>query len=209
MYLFGAYLNSKRKKMKDYQTFINGKFCMNKCDEYCTSKEIYDIGDKVKFFSHINGVPYIYKGVISNYFVDDWMDAKTWSYTIKVGLITFKNVTAKDIIGEIIKEREKMINDNLMILNCNNTSGINISETSSSWESLENVYKKTITTIKKVIFNDPATIVYWKDGTKTVVKVCEGETFSKWSGLALCYCKKMLCDNDTVKFHKLFKEWCE
>lgn len=29
---------------------------------------------------------------------------------------------------------------------------------------------KTLPKIKDVIFNDPATIVYWADGTKTVVK---------------------------------------
>ena len=32
--------------------------------------------------------------------------------------------------------------------------------------------------IKEVIFNDPATIVYWEDGTKTVVK-CHNETFDE------------------------------
>lgn len=71
------------------------------------------------------------------------------------------------------------------------------------------VPSKSMEDIKKVIFNNPATIVYWKDGTKTVVKVLEGEQYSKWSGLALCVCKKMFCDNDTVKFHKMFKKWCE
>ena len=33
--------------------------------------------------------------------------------------------------------------------------------------------------IKRVVFNDPATIVFWKDGTKTVVKCSKGDTFSK------------------------------
>ena len=42
-------------------------------------------------------------------------------------------------------------------------------------------------TIKDVIFNDPATIVIWKDGTKTVVK-CQtetGDTYNKELGLAI------------------------
>ena len=38
--------------------------------------------------------------------------------------------------------------------------------------------------IKKVIFNDPATIVLWSDGTKTVVKA-EGEPFDPEKGLAM------------------------
>lgn len=58
--------------------------------------------------------------------------------------------------------------------------------------------------IKKVIFNDPATIVLWDDGTKTVVKCSEGDTYSEWSGLAFCICKKLMGDN----FHKDFRRWC-
>ena len=59
--------------------------------------------------------------------------------------------------------------------------------------------------IKKVIFNDPATVVIWDDGTKTVVKCSEGDTYSEWSGLAFCICKKLMGD----EFHKVFKHWCD
>ena len=59
--------------------------------------------------------------------------------------------------------------------------------------------------IKKVIFNDPATIVLWDDGTKTVVKCSLGDTYSEWSGLAFCICKKLMGD----EFHKVFKHWCD
>lgn len=47
--------------------------------------------------------------------------------------------------------------------------------------------------IKKVIFNGPATIVYWSDNTKTVVK-CDGEEkfYDAEKGLAMAICKKML-----------------
>lgn len=44
--------------------------------------------------------------------------------------------------------------------------------------------------IKDVIFNDPATIVFWKDGTKTVVKA-QGEAFDPEKGLAMAFSKKM------------------
>jgi len=43
---------------------------------------------------------------------------------------------------------------------------------------------------RKVIFNPPATIVIWEDGTKTVVKCMEGDTYDAEKGLALCYMKK-------------------
>ena len=59
--------------------------------------------------------------------------------------------------------------------------------------------------IKKVIFNPPATIVLWKDGTKTVVKCKEGDQFDKWAGLSLCISKKIF----GKRFHRVFKEWCD
>ena len=46
--------------------------------------------------------------------------------------------------------------------------------------------------IKHVIFNDPATIVFWTDGTKTVVKCQDGDVFDPEKGLALAISKKAL-----------------
>lgn len=51
------------------------------------------------------------------------------------------------------------------------------------------VAKKMAFEIKKVIFNNPATIVYWVDGTKTVVKA-ENEPFDPEKGLAMAIAKK-------------------
>ena len=58
--------------------------------------------------------------------------------------------------------------------------------------------------IDRAIFHDPATVVYWKDGTKTVVK-CHNEPFDREKGLAMCIAKKVLGKD----FHKTFREWCE
>lgn len=44
--------------------------------------------------------------------------------------------------------------------------------------------------IKNVIFNDPATIVFWEDGTKTVVKCQDGDEFDPEKGLAMAIAKK-------------------
>lgn len=46
-------------------------------------------------------------------------------------------------------------------------------------------------TIKNVIFNDPATIVFWQDGTKTVVKCQDGDKFDPEKGLAMAITKKV------------------
>ena len=44
--------------------------------------------------------------------------------------------------------------------------------------------------IKEVIYNAPNTVVYWMDGTKTVVTATKGETFNKEIGLAMAISKK-------------------
>lgn len=59
--------------------------------------------------------------------------------------------------------------------------------------------------IKNVIFNDPATIVIWEDGTKTVVKCQEYDRYSKETGLALCIAKKSL--GNMGNFNNVFKKW--
>ena len=59
--------------------------------------------------------------------------------------------------------------------------------------------------IHKVIFNDPATIVLWSDGTKTVVKCGPEDTFDMEKGLAMAIVKKM-AGNDN-QFHKVFKQY--
>lgn len=63
---------------------------------------------------------------------------------------------------------------------------------------------KTFTvSIKKVIFNDPATIVFWSDGTKTVVKCADFDIFDPEKGLAMAICKKVY----GKRFHSVFKEF--
>ena len=59
--------------------------------------------------------------------------------------------------------------------------------------------------IDKVIFNEPATIILWKDGTKTVVKVQDGEPFDKEKGFAMAVLKKM-AGNKGNYFNKV-KRW--
>ena len=66
---------------------------------------------------------------------------------------------------------------------------------------------KDTSPIKKVIFNNPATIVLWNDGTKTVVKCQEGDTYDKEKGLALCIAKKAL--GNKGNFNNEFKRWVE
>jgi len=68
------------------------------------------------------------------------------------------------------------------------------------------VYSKDAFVIKNVIFNDPATIVYWEDGTKTVVKA-NNEKFDKEKGLAMCFAKKAM--GNKGNYFEAFKKWAD
>lgn len=62
----------------------------------------------------------------------------------------------------------------------------------------------SIPEIKSVIYNDPATIIFWEDGTKTVVK-CKNEKFDPEKGLAMAFLKKML--GNKGNYYNIFKKW--
>ena len=59
--------------------------------------------------------------------------------------------------------------------------------------------------VERVIYADPATIVYWGDGTKTIVKCHEGDMFDERTGFLLCCAKKLFGNtgryNDVMKKH--------
>lgn len=61
--------------------------------------------------------------------------------------------------------------------------------------------------IEKVIFNDPATIVFWRDGSKTVVKA-QNEPFDKEKGLAMAIAKKVYGNEGNYynEFKKFIKD---
>ena len=72
---------------------------------------------------------------------------------------------------------------------------------------LNSIYgKKTrlVPRIKNVIFNDPATIVFWSDNTKTVVKA-QNEPFDPEKGLAMAICKRAL--GNEGNYYNEIKKW--
>ena len=61
--------------------------------------------------------------------------------------------------------------------------------------------------IERVIFNNPATIVFWKDGAKTVVKCQPGDKFDKMTGLSLAIAKYFL--GNTGRYYNVLKPYIE
>ena len=59
--------------------------------------------------------------------------------------------------------------------------------------------------IEHVIYNDPATIVFWEDGTKTVVKAQPPEPYEREKGLAMAIAKKSL--GNTGSYYDVLKKF--
>ena len=71
-------------------------------------------------------------------------------------------------------------------------------------ESKCNMSKLNLVQIKNVVFNPPATIVFWADNSKTVVKA-ENEIFDPEKGLAMAIAKKAL--GNKGNYYETFKKW--
>lgn len=70
--------------------------------------------------------------------------------------------------------------------------------------------KSVMPEIDKVKFNKPATIVFWKDGSKTVVKCQKGDKFDKEKGLAMAITKKVYGTNKSGNnFNDILKKFLD
>lgn len=67
--------------------------------------------------------------------------------------------------------------------------------------------KKSTAAIKDAIFAPPATIVYWSDGSKTVVKCSEKDVFDPEKGLAMAVAKR--CGGNNGSYYKEIRNWVE
>lgn len=57
--------------------------------------------------------------------------------------------------------------------------------------------RKKSLSIKNIVFNGPATIIFWDDNTKTIVKCGEGDVFDPEKGVAMAVMKRALGTNDS------------
>lgn len=70
----------------------------------------------------------------------------------------------------------------------------------------DNSVVKVTIGIEKVIYNNPATVIFWKDHTKTVVK-CQGEdSYDPQKGFMLCILKKLM--GNQGNYNNFIKKWC-
>ena len=79
-----------------------------------------------------------------------------------------------------------------------------IASDNGSYIKVPSQKQKAMNSITKVIFNNPATIVLWSDGTKTVVKCDERDEFDPEKGLSMAICKKHFGGGF---YNDIFKKW--
>ena len=97
--------------------------------------------------------------------------------------------------------------DSFMIMprNCGRSASLeSLKEKLRHIDGIFNTMKPSIT---NVIFNKPATIIFWSDGTKTVVKAQDGDKFDKEKGLAMAIAKKAL--GNKGNYYDEIKKWVE
>ena len=73
----------------------------------------------------------------------------------------------------------------------------------SKWYNFEKVTDDSI--ISRVIFNDPATIILWSDGTKTIAKTHGDDAFDPEKGFAVACAKKLLGGGNAFRME--FAKW--
>ena len=108
---------------------------------------------------------------------------------------------------EIIEEMKKRCDKSAEKEQTGDSMGtINITSSigSTGWHPVKEELFYPMKTITKVIFNDPATIVFWADGTKTVMQAYN-EPFDKEKGFAMAIAKKAL--GNKGNYNEVFKKW--
>lgn len=119
------------------------------------------------------------------------------------------NNTKRSVTRELVDKLNQIASSSSNRLQGNITDGYSYISYNDI-KTVDELYKrytkqKSMNKIKNVIFNNPATIVFWSDGSKTVVKCGEGDTFDPEKGLAMALAKKFL--GNKGNYYDTFKKW--
>ena len=71
--------------------------------------------------------------------------------------------------------------------------------------SIYRVYGRKRFGVRYIYFNDPITVVFWEDGTKTIVKRDERDTHDPEKALAMAFAKKAL--GNKGNYYNIFNKW--
>lgn len=139
----------------------------------------------------------------------DYMTIKIIASTAKYGggkEVNYKfettTITESYLKKKIMEVVEMLKGDNMAFVNSSLGSLSGTIITAPTKFSFSMDYRRQI---KKVIFNDPATIIFWEDGSKTVVKCQPDDKYDKMTGFAMA-CAKYMFGNEG-NYYEVFKKW--
>lgn len=136
-------------------------------------------------------------------------------YRLIYGMVKYKGFCIKRVFGidgmsnlERIKNTMEEIRDEIIEKGekeyCHNDAIDAM--TYALYSSRLSLLNTTMPKLKKIILNDPATIILWSDNTKTIVKKnSKDKKFDPEKGIALCYMKRAL--GNKGNYNNIFKEW--
>ena len=176
--------------------------------EGLTSRGIFNIMQKM-----LNTEFCTYVGAIRE---DDYewvIGSDVWNKIIKSGSIKTNVVNCIDSLNYKIFDIEVTISKNELNTITLRKKGERRNEMPVERKSTSSsIYYASVTAklmpvpdIKKVIFNYPATIILWSDGSKTVVKCQDGDIYDPEKGLAMAISKKAL--GNKGNYCNEFKKW--
>ena len=105
-----------------------------------------------------------------------------------------------DVIAynNLLRLIDKMLNEGLIPTVIHDRIAYAIRQTYGFGQTERNTTMNSVD-VQKVIFNPPATIVFWGDGTKTVVKTMSGEPFDMYHGFTAALAKKAYGNSTRVR----------
>lgn len=121
-----------------------------------------------------------------------------WGRDMDGDVYTYNQYYANDSSGKITIDYKKIGNiiaDAMNVGHCSNeyTKSYEQAMAKGEFKAMKYAYKPL-----KIIYNDPATIVFWRDGTKTVVKRMEKEKFNPYTAFCAALAKKLFGSNSAV-----------
>lgn len=169
--------------VKDYIEKEVDKYCERKAKEENMDKKLTFICEQLAEFTRLYGIKHNFEfdPAMTQLKIKIWDDFRDEKYCVNGS----STLDERSYLGHL----KKLITKDFRLDMRATTSTLTISY---------------IPTIKRVIFNDPATIIFWSDNTKTVVKA-QDEAYDPEKGMAMAIAKKAL--GNQGNYCNIFKKW--
>jgi hypothetical protein len=133
--------------------------------------------------------------IIEDFDKEEKQSLKKWEKEVYI------SSSRSEVAGDAVWDNFLMRRDEYNMCNYINRDVMNTMEVINI---MENKKRCMVPGIKDVIFNDPATIILWEDGTKSVVKATD-ESYDPEKGMAMAIARKAL--GNKGNYYNVFEKW--